>query len=237
MAARSQDGSFEASGRVNQKRRTRAAILAAAKAVLDRGETPTVARVAEEALMTRTTVYRYFPSQESLLVELTLDATGLDQRFHDLVAAAPDDATPQERLLDVVDELNRFVADNEALFRSAQRHYHDTWLAAERAGEGHDRQVRVGRRYQWIAEILEPLRGELPDEQVQRLHAALCLVLGGEAITVLRDVARLDADEAIEVAHWAAEALLAAGLGVAPATPARRGPAGRRTSGRGRPPA
>jgi hypothetical protein len=38
---------------VNQKRRTRAAIVAAARAILDRGETPTVAQVAEEAQMTR----------------------------------------------------------------------------------------------------------------------------------------------------------------------------------------
>jgi AcrR family transcriptional regulator len=72
MAGRRQDPSFESSGRVNQKRRTRAAIVAAGRAILHRGETPTVALVAEEAQMTRTTVYRYFPSQESLLLELSV---------------------------------------------------------------------------------------------------------------------------------------------------------------------
>jgi hypothetical protein len=41
---------------------------------------------------------------------------------------------------------------------------------------------------------------------------ALCLVTGGEAFTVVRDVCGLEADEAIAVAHWAAQALLTAGL-------------------------
>ena len=47
---------------------------------------------------------------------------------------------------------------------------------------------------------------------MRRLEAALCLVMGGEAFTVLRDVCQLDPDEAIAVATWAAEALLTAGL-------------------------
>ncbi len=120
-------------GRVNQKRRTRAAIVAAARSILDRGETPTVAQVAEEAQMTRTTVYRYFPNQESLLVELS-SSLGMDEAFAELLARPLDGATPQTRLLEVIDELMRYVAANEKLYRIAQRHYLDTWLAAERAG-------------------------------------------------------------------------------------------------------
>lgn len=37
-------------------------------------------------------------------------------------------------------------------------------------------------------------------------------MVGGEAITVLRDICQLEPDQAIAVAHWATEALLAAGL-------------------------
>jgi AcrR family transcriptional regulator len=211
MAVRSQDHSVESAGRVNQKRRTRAAIVAAARAILDRGETPTVAQVAEEAQMTRTTVYRYFPNQESLLVELSI-SEGLDEDFAELLTRPLDNTTPQTRLLEVIDKLNRYIAANEKLYRTAQRHYLDTWLAAERAGEGHGHQVREGRRLRWIAATLTPLRDTVPDTDLRRLEAALCLVTGGEAFTVLRDVCQLEPDEAIAVAHWAAQALLTAGL-------------------------
>ena len=212
VGTQSQDPLGEASGRVNQKRRTRTAILAAARAILDRGETPTVAQVAEEAQMTRTTVYRYFPSQEALLVELSV-SVGVDEDFAELLARPlTAGVTPQTRLLEVIDELNRYVAANERLYRTAQRHYLDTWLAAERAGERDRHQVREGRRLGWISATLAPLRDTMRDADLRRLESALCLVTGGEAISVLRDVCGLEADEAIAVAHWAAQALLDAGL-------------------------
>jgi AcrR family transcriptional regulator len=196
---------------VNQKRRTRAAIVAAARAILDRGETPTVAQVADEAQMTRTTVYRYFPNQESLLVELSI-SVGIDEDFAELLSRPLDGTAPQARLLEVIDALNSYVAAHEKLYRTAQRHYQDTWLAAERAGESDGRQVREGRRLAWISASLAPLRTTLPATDLRRLEAALCLVTGGEAFTVLRDVCGLEPNEAIAVAHWAAQALLTAGL-------------------------
>lgn len=161
--------------------------------------------------MTRTTVYRYFPNQESLLVELSV-SVGVDEDFADLLARPLDGATPQTRLLEVIDALNRYVAANEKLYRTAQRHYLDTWLAAERAGERDSGQVRQGRRLGWISATLAPLRDTMADVDQRRLEAALCLVTGGEAFTVLRDVCQLEPDEAIAVAHWAAQALLTAGL-------------------------
>ncbi len=47
---------------------------------------------------------------------------------------------------------------------------------------------------------------------MQRLQTALCLVMGGEAVTTLRDVCQLDGDEAMEILRWAAAAILTAGL-------------------------
>ena len=60
---------------------------------------------------------------------------------------------------------------------------------------------------------MAPLADATSDAESRRLEAALCLVTGGEALTVLRDVCGLEPDEAIAVAHWAAEALLAAAFG------------------------
>ncbi|HZP28681.1 MAG TPA: TetR/AcrR family transcriptional regulator [Acidimicrobiia bacterium] len=211
MAARSQDPSFETSGRVNQKRRTRAAIVAAARAIVERGDHPTVAQAAEEALVSRTTAYRYFPTQESLLLELsvTVSIDGVGE----LLARPAGESTPEQRLVALVDVFTGSIAEHEALFRAAQRHYLDTWLAAERSGAGHEQPVREGRRREWIAAVLEPVRERMPAAEWQRLQAALCLVIGGEAFTVLRDVCHLEPDEAIAVAKWAAQAILAVGAG------------------------
>jgi len=195
---------------VNQKRRTRKAVVEAARAMVERGERPTVASAAEEALVSRTTAYRYFPSQESLLLELAVGESvdELEQRL----ARPLDDAPPESRMLEIIDELNRYTAANEALYRNLLRHYMEMWLAAEHAGEGHANPVREGRRLRWLTSALEPLRDEMPADAMHRLVAALCLLTGSEAVFVLTDVCHLELEDAVAVAHWAARALLEASL-------------------------
>jgi len=195
---------------VNQKRRTRSALIAAAQAILDRGETPTVAKAAQEALVSRTTAYSYFPTQESLLLELSINFEMAE--LEQLVSEPLNGATPQQRVLEIVDLLNREMLGNEKLCRTAIRHYNDAWLVAERTGESQPSARREGRRRRWIATALEPLRGATPEAELRRVEAALCLVTGGEAITVLRDICQLEPDEAVLVARWAAEAILARGV-------------------------
>src|SRR6059058_4946303 len=67
MATADQD-----TGRVKQKRRTRAAIVAAAAELLRAGHTPSVNEVADAADVSRRTVYQYFPTLEQLLLDATL---------------------------------------------------------------------------------------------------------------------------------------------------------------------
>src|SRR2546425_8992680 len=59
---------YELSGRTRQKQRTRIALVTAARELVARGETPTVDEAAASASVSRTTAYRYFPNQRSLLV-------------------------------------------------------------------------------------------------------------------------------------------------------------------------
>src|SRR6266542_4574021 len=56
--------------RSNQRNRTRQAILQAATALVQRGKVPSVAEVAEAAAVSRTTAYRYFPTQTALIETL-----------------------------------------------------------------------------------------------------------------------------------------------------------------------
>src|SRR6478672_6557370 len=63
----------ESSDRHNQKRRTRKDLLQAASRLMKLGTKPDLEQIAEEAMVSRATAYRYFPGVEALLVEAALD--------------------------------------------------------------------------------------------------------------------------------------------------------------------
>ena len=185
-------------------------MVAAAKELLQQGITPTVAQAAEAALVSRTTAYRYFPTQESLLVELSVNLDVDD--IEELVAQPVDRAGARDRVLELVDRLNRHVHAAEVQYRTAMRLYQDQWLDA--AAKGEDAPVvREGRRTRWLAQSLAPIGDAVSPAELDRLIAALSLVTGAEAMVVLRDVCQLDADAASAVTDWAARALLDATFG------------------------
>jgi AcrR family transcriptional regulator len=205
-------------GRFNQKQRTLSAIVAAANAMLDRGETPTVAQAAAEARVSRTTAYRYFPNNESLIRDLSIniDMQGIDD------VSTWDTTEPRDRLVEYVERFNRFVLEHERLYRIATRHWQDNWLSTEHIGDDKPDARREGRRRRTLATIFEPLGTSMSTDQLARLEAALCLVAGNEAVIVLRDVLGLELDEIVDVTRWASEAILAAAFDQQPTKPARR---------------
>jgi AcrR family transcriptional regulator len=205
MAMPRQDPSSE-KGRVNQKRRTRSAIVEAARQLMADGVTPTVAQAAEAALVSRTTAYRYFPTQESLLMDVVLDVDVHD--VEELASSPVDAAGAQARAVAVLGELSEHVAAAEAQYRASMRFYQDAWLEAAGAGGEEPAAPREGRRLRWLQQSLEPLRGSVDDESWQRVIHALCMLTGTEAHIVMRDVCHISAEEGRAVAAWAAETLL-----------------------------
>jgi AcrR family transcriptional regulator len=203
-------GKSSETGRVNQKRRTRAAIVDAAKAMLQQGVTPTVAQAAEAALVSRTTAYRYFPTQESLLMELSVN---LDVEDIEALVAQPVDAEGAvDRVVDVLDRFNRHVRAEEVRYRTALGLYQDQWLEAVSRGDDAP-VVREGRRGRWLETSLAPLADAVPAADLERLVRALSLVTGPEAMIVLYDVCHIAGDEALDVSRWAARVLLEATFG------------------------
>jgi AcrR family transcriptional regulator len=197
-------------GRVNQKQRTRQAIVDAAVELMDDGTTPTVAQAAEAALVSRTTAYRYFPTQESLLLEVALHANVDD--LEALVAEPVDAEHAAEKALDVLHRFNARVLDEEVRYRNAMRVYQELWFTAAEGGDAAPI-VREGRRARWFRTLLSPLRDQVGDDAVERLALGLSVLGGMEAMTALRDVCRLSPEEALAVTDWAARALVAATLG------------------------
>jgi hypothetical protein len=68
----------------------------------------------------------------------------------------------------------------------------------------------------WLDEALAPLKPSMGEAKWRRLRAALALTIGVEALSVMKDVCRIDDEEAFEVLRWAALALLRAGMGKGP---------------------
>jgi AcrR family transcriptional regulator len=193
--------------RANQKERTRQAIVEAARQLQRQGVEPSVARAAEAARVSRATAYRYFPTQDALLLEVE-GITPLTAPVEELVANLTS-ADAETRLLALLDALNGLVIAEETRMRRALFVYQDTWLRGHRDGSNNATAVREGRRMRLLDAVLEPLRA-LPVDQYQRLRAALALTLGADSIVVMKDVCALDDAAALEVLRWSAITLLRA---------------------------
>jgi AcrR family transcriptional regulator len=192
---------MESGGRERQRRRTRKAIVSAAVELIGRGQSPSVAEIAEAADVSRRTVYLYFPNLEQLLADAALEAARatVEPRFE---AKGGDVALRLEALVRAVQQ---GFAETEQLGRTIIRLTVDPPKGTVRPGVPR----RGYRRVEWIEKALEPLRGSLSSQRFERLVSALTLVIGWEAMFVLQDIRGLSAAEAEELCVWAAGALLA----------------------------
>ena len=192
---------YELNGRIDQKRRTREALVTAARELVAKGESPTVEAAAEAASISRTTAYRYFPSQHALLAAAHPETIAASLLPDD----APDDVA--SRLDIVVDAFTRTVVHTEAQQRTMLR------LSLEADPEQRARlPLRQGRGIKWLEEALAPLGPELCAAQVRRLAIAVRSAIGIEALAWLTDVAGLSRDDARELMRWSARAMLQAAI-------------------------
>lgn len=188
-------------GRSQQKRRTRDAMIAAARELIGAGEEATVERVAERARISRTTAYRYFSNRKLLMAAAHPETTAASL----LPADSPPD--PRERLALVVDAFVGLIRETEPQQRAMLR------ISLEPADDQQDRlPLRQGRAIRWIGEALAPLAGQLGDEQLHALVVAIRSAIGIEAWVWLTDVAQLSGDDAQALMAWTARSLLDAAL-------------------------
>lgn len=196
--------SYQDIGRINQKRRTRTAVVEAAARLVRAGRTPSVAEAAEAAAVSRATAYRYFPTQESLLVEVA--TTSEPPMTDDLLGPLSNSSDAEARVVAVVDALTNFMVEQDRGLRtmlkvSLERSLEDRGAAAP---------VREGRRARYLEQALAPLRGKLSDRELAQLNAGLGMVIGTEALVVLRDIYGLEPAEARSLMRWAASVLFRA---------------------------
>jgi len=192
------------SGRANQKRRTRKDLLQAAAQLMKQGRRPSLDEVAEAALVSRATAYRYFPSTDALLAEASLDVVTPDAAT--LFAGNPP-ADPVARLEKVDAALHEMILANEPALRLMLAN------ALQRAARGEvegETPLRQNRRMPLIEAALEPARRQFKPGPLDLLVKALALIVGTEAMVVFKDVLQLDDAEARRVKRWAIRALVEA---------------------------
>lgn len=188
-------------GRANQRQRTRKDLLQAATRLLKQGKSPSLEDVAAEAMVSRATAYRYFPSIEALLIEAPLDVALPDA--DEILQDGPKDPIAR---LELVDEaLNEMIGANEAPLRLMLANAIQRPL---RESDDAELPRRQNRRTALIDAALDPARGEFDPGALIRLSRALSLIMGTESMIVFKDVLQVNDEDAAHVRRWAIRALV-----------------------------
>ncbi len=191
--------------RANQRNRTRRALIEAANDLVRQGRIPSVADAAEAATVSRATAYRYFPTQsallEALVAEIRVPAPDYDSGVRD-----PSD--PEARIEAFIETVVPHMGTVESQLRAALRLSLEQWgkvVADDMKGR---RPIKRGRRIALLEPALAPLKEQLDKASFRRLMMALSILLGIEALVVLKDIWGLSGAEAKEVMQWASQTLV-----------------------------
>jgi AcrR family transcriptional regulator len=189
------------------KERTRRLLAEAARELLRTGQPLTVQAAAKLAGVSRATAYRYFPSNEAVVLHATSpftdDPSGQASPMPP-ASLSGEDLPSQAAAL--VREMGTWAFEHETELRTLLR----LSLSTDRA----DRTPRRGAtsRDRWIANLLDGLPERVTASERRRLAAALIPLFGADAIVWTTDIADLDRQEALDVLTWMAAALVQATL-------------------------
>lgn len=183
--------------RLGQKLRTRRDLLAAARALIDRGSEINLAVVADEASISRATVYRYFSDPAALALEAVLDG----------MVAVPENIIPEgASACERAQAVHRYwlsfyrAMENRLRILAAR--------AMEPGSDGAPRYRRVARRLPMFLEALAPARAELGEKRLKELVSALAVVSGFENYIVMKDILQLDAKRIDALSETILDAIL-----------------------------
>jgi AcrR family transcriptional regulator len=182
--------------RTRQTERTRRALIAAADELFAEGEVPTVAAVAERADVGRATAYRYFPTQEALLLETTFLGDSDALRALPQLTRETDD--PAEGVAEAVRRGAEWTLEREARLRMVLR------SSLDPASPG----TRPARRRAYIESLLEPIADRLAPETRERLTGSLTLLFGIDPIVALADNSDIPRERIPDILAWTAHALV-----------------------------
>lgn len=192
-------------GRPNQRLRTRKDLLLAATKLAREGRKPTLEEVAELAMVSRATAYRYFSSIEALLLEAGIDMsipTPEELFANDTSTDAFERVWKAERAINAPTFENHLTARMTLATLLHQ--------SVENEGKSEGTPVRQNRRTPMLAAALGPVRDQFRRGDLDMLKGALALFIGLEPMVVFKDVLRMDDAESEKIRRWAMRALIEA---------------------------
>jgi AcrR family transcriptional regulator len=190
-------------GRTNQKKRTRAAIVEAARELIGTGGEVTMPEIARAALVSEATAYRYFPDLPSLISEALAGAWPPPA---EALAPVADSVDPVERVAFACEFLLRGVLALQGSVRA---------MISATITRPASVSARPGIRFGLIDSALTPLEstlGTTDPEAFAQLKRDLAVVVSAEALFTLTDLCRLAPEDAIASAIRTATTLTEAAV-------------------------
>lgn len=194
-------------GRPSPKERTLRLLREAARELLRTGRPLTVPAAAELAGVSRATAYRYFPTNDAVVLHATMSLA--DDPLEDSEWATTAASSPRElaaRAADLVRATAAWAFEHETELRTMLH------LSLDPGTEHGKPRRGLTNRGRWIAALLEGLPSDVPQDSRNRLANALVPLFGSDAIVWTTDMADLPQEQAVELLAWMAQVLVKATL-------------------------
>lgn len=185
-------------GRIEQKTKTKSKILHVAKKLLQKETSITLEDVANQANISRATIYRYYSNVDILTMEASLEIYHKStDKFFDEVK----EKSFEDRILYIQEQYNNFAQQNETVFRR----YLSAVLTESISTK---EKLRSARRVKTLKKVLKPFESEIDGTSLNHLINSASILMGIDALVVCKDVCDLNNQEADETLQWALKMIL-----------------------------
>ncbi|WP_318309522.1 TetR/AcrR family transcriptional regulator [Flagellimonas crocea] len=184
------------SGRKNQKLNTRDKILEATRKQLEKKVPLTMEGIAENAGISRATIYRYYTNTDAISMDLLLQ---LDVPNTDTVFEKNKEASPRDAILSIQKAYLDFSFRNEQTSRK--------FLAAVLSSPN-SKMKRGQNRITTLRNYFASHKTSLSEEEKEKLIHVSVLLMGIESVITAKDVCGLDDETAANSITWGLEMIL-----------------------------
>tara|TARA_A100000171_G_C2109610_1_gene134295 strand:+ start:284 stop:889 length:606 start_codon:yes stop_codon:yes gene_type:complete len=180
-------------GRINQKLETRSKILESAKQLVRQGIDFNLEDVANNAEISRATIYRYYPNLEILSYEVGID---IGTKTPEDIIEDLKECSLNDTILGIQNYYNDHAVNNENAFRK--------YLSAVLTSASEKK--RGARRNKTLQLAL--MKSDLRPKEKKDLVHFLTILMGIEPLIVAKDVSGLDNKEFKELMSWGMKLVL-----------------------------
>lgn len=188
------------------RKRTYILLVTTALDLFEKGAMPSVSELAFEAGVSRATAYRYFPTQSDLITATVNASLG------PILTWRPQSEKTSER----IDELLRYafprMFEHEGVLRAALQVSLQQWASDRSSLQNVDvpkvKRLQRGNRKDILSMVTTPMKGEYPQETIDKVIKAFSVIYGSEIFLVLKDIWMLDNQQVTEIAQWMAKAVI-----------------------------